>query len=582
MNISSATVILFVALLPSLACAETAARQTFAIETYVGRAYNYLDNMADKEGMPYFDIFWTEPAVAGHHAGVDAPDVVSRAWEGSIMARHMTGRKCRNEDLYAKNTLSFLTPETGLVVPGTGFVGFAQGVSLHALTTAYADGKDTAFLDLMRKTVDHLPGTFNNRDQWRAVPIKSLMNCARLANYQPAVEYAGKLIRGNPLFKPNNKKFGSHMHAGLRTLVGAADYALYVKDIKLLDQVDAIYRNIRAFPGARFGYLPEMVYRPDDLVGCETCALMDYIGLAATLANNGHPEYWGDVERVVRNQLTESQVVDATWLKPGDQPDTAVYTWRDVGSRMVGGFAGWSSPTHLLAYREGWAPHAPKTRAFKNCCGGSGVHAYFIAWKNAARYECGTLSVNMHIDKLLPQAEIRCHQPYRGYLSIALKQACKVRVRIPDFTGAKAVVVRSNLGPVQAVAEGGYLELGAHPAGAKLETTYPVPLKEEQIAIGNPGRRQYHYRVMWKGDTVVRVTPIGQQYQASFSDTMKKDVEVFYGENGPGRLYQREYMLRDVTPISAPLHVDDGTLDFWLLRDGGAADSRTGTTPVRS
>ena len=38
--------------------------QTFAIETFVGRAYNYLNNMADKDGQPYFDVFWTEPAEA--------------------------------------------------------------------------------------------------------------------------------------------------------------------------------------------------------------------------------------------------------------------------------------------------------------------------------------------------------------------------------------------------------------------------------------------------------------------------------------------------------------------------------------
>ena len=32
--------------------------QTFAIETYVGRTYNYLDNLVDKDGLPYFNIFW--------------------------------------------------------------------------------------------------------------------------------------------------------------------------------------------------------------------------------------------------------------------------------------------------------------------------------------------------------------------------------------------------------------------------------------------------------------------------------------------------------------------------------------------
>jgi hypothetical protein len=544
---------------------QNVAPQTFALETHAGRAYNCLETMPDKAGMPYFNIFWTDPAEAGHCGGVDGPDVVSRMWEASIMARHMTGRTCRNEKAFATNTLCFLDPKTGLAVPGTGFLGFAQGVAMHAVATAYADSKDPALLDLLRKMADNLPSTFENKDQWRAVPIKSLMNCARIAGYPPAAEYAGKLIRGCSYFNPNNKKFGGHMHAGLRILAGAADYALYMKDAVLFDQINTIYLDVMKIPGSRFGFLPEMAYRGDDLVGCETCAVMDFVSLSTTLANNGHPEYWGNVERIVRNQLAESQMVDGSWLKPGDKPDTEYSSWRDVGSRMVGGFAGWSSPTHLLAYREG---ANGRTRAFQNCCVGSGVHAFYIAWKSASRFEKGVLSVNMHFDKLLPQAEIRCYQPYKGTLSVTLKTACKVRVRVPDFVDAKDVTVSSNKGEVKAAVENGYLECGPRRAGENIEITYPVPVREEEIAIGNPMHRQYHYQVTWKGDTVVRMKPIGEQYKTGYHEGMKQEVDCFYGEDGPGRLYQREIMLKEVTPSLAPLHMDDGLGDYWLLCGG--------------
>jgi len=59
---------LFVAVLAMVAwfdvalCQERAADQsspqTFAIETPVARTYNYLDNMVNKGGLPYFNIFW--------------------------------------------------------------------------------------------------------------------------------------------------------------------------------------------------------------------------------------------------------------------------------------------------------------------------------------------------------------------------------------------------------------------------------------------------------------------------------------------------------------------------------------------
>ena len=57
-----------------------------------------------------------------------------------------------------------------------------------------------------------------------------------------------------PLFTPDNTfKQGGHMHGNLRTLVGAADYALYVGDPVLFSRVDAIYRYVRS-EATRFGF----------------------------------------------------------------------------------------------------------------------------------------------------------------------------------------------------------------------------------------------------------------------------------------------------------------------------------------
>jgi hypothetical protein len=297
---------------------------------------------------------------------------------------------------------------------------------------------------------------------------------------------------------------------------------------------------------------------------------MDYVGLAATLANHGHPEYWGDIERVVRNQLVESQAHHLSWLKSDPaKPDTDQFTWRDIAGRMEGGWAGWSSPTHLLAARETLDHHwgGPelhgKTRAFQNCCGGSGTHALFIAWKNAARFEKGSLTVNLHIDKLLPQAEIRGFQPFKGLLTIQLKEACKVRVRIPDFVEPKDMLVEVNGARAQAKIFGNYLELGRRTRSEMIRITYALPITSEEVEIGNPGFRRYRYRVTWKGDTVVPMEPLGNQYTTGYSDFENKQVPIFYGREGPGLLYQREGFMKEVEPEPSPLRVDDGSLDFW-------------------
>ena len=72
--------------------------QTFAIETFVGRAYNYLDNMVDRDGLPYFNIFWNDPAEAAHD-WPDFGDVMSRQLQAAIMARRLTGKEAQNEKL---------------------------------------------------------------------------------------------------------------------------------------------------------------------------------------------------------------------------------------------------------------------------------------------------------------------------------------------------------------------------------------------------------------------------------------------------------------------------------------------------
>jgi hypothetical protein len=562
---------------------ERAAQQpgprTFAIEAFVGRAYNYLDNMVDKDGLPYFNIFWTDPAEAAHD-WPDFGDVMCRQLQAAIMARHLTGKEAQNEKLWIKKAISYLDPKTGLLMrPKTSFSEPVadlgdQALTLYALVTAYAEKKDPALRAAIDKMVEHLPQLYEPSHWLRGFIVKSLMTWVRLTGSKPALEQAGKLVRScfdeNPLFTPDNTfRHGGHMHGNLRTLVGSADYALYVKDPVLFSRVDALYRYVRS-EGTRFGFLPEVIGRKGDVVSCETCALMDYIGLAVTLANSGHPEYWGDVERMLRNQLVESQLADGSWLKPGARPDTEQFTWRDVGARMVGGYSGWTSPTHILAAREelhwGGPELRGKTRAIQNCCGGSGTHAFFIVWKNASRFENGTLSVHLHIDKLLPQAEIRCLQPYKGLLTVDLKQTCKVRVRIPDFVDVKEIRAKSNRGEVKARIWGNYLELGNRQAGEKLEVTYPMPIREEETTIGNPGFRQYRYHALWKGDTIVRMTLVGEQARTGFSDFDGKPVEVFYGKAGPGPLYQREQMLKDAEPKPSQLHLDDGALDFWWLR----------------
>ena len=561
--------------------------QTFALETYAKRSLNYLTRMVDKQGQPYFNVFWTNPSEAAHD-WPDFGDVQSRQLQAAIMARHMTGQEARTEKIWLERILSCIDPQTGLLFrPKTSYSDHVsdpgdQALTLYALVTAYADSGDIQLLTVCRKIVDGIEEKTKQNDRQGArfldgFLIKSLMACARHADYEPAYRLAGRLVEevfvNRPLPTPENTlRQGAHVHGSLRTLVGAADYALHAGNQELLDRVAAVYSFVKS-KATSFGFLPELIDRKGDIIACETCALMDYIGLAVTLANHGHPEYWGDVERIARNQLVESQLDDVSWLtSDGSREDTPQFTWREVGKRMIGGYAGWSSPAHILACKETLNAHwggpelRDKTRAFQNCCGGSGTHAFFEVWKNASRFEEGVLSVNLHIDKLLPQAEVRCYQPYRGLLTVKTLKSCKVRVRIPDFVRAGDLKVESETGGTAVRVSANYVELGEKNPSESMRITYPLPIVTEEISIGNPGFRQYRYRVTYKGDTVVKMEPLGDNSPTGYSEFDKKEVPIFYGEEGPGRLYERQHMLQDADPELSLIHVDDSKLDFWCFR----------------
>ena len=412
------------------------------------------------------------------------------------------------------------------------------------------------------------------------------------------------MFEENPLFTPDNKfvtgRGNGHVHGNLRALVGAADYALYVKDPVLFGRIDALYRYVRS-QGTRFGFLPEVVGRKGDVISCETCALMDFVGLGVTLANNGHPEYWGDVERMVRNQLLENQVADASWAEKGSAekgqtpfprtpcgpfrqkvptpfpPDTDQFTCARWAERMVGGYAGWSSPTHILAAKEYLALGRPRVAEQA-----AGVSELLRRLRHARLLHClEELGTVRQRHALGPHALRQAPAGGRGALLSAVPgpgdnrteaavQGPRPHPRLrPARRDGRPVGCRQDgdAGKVEAKIFGNYLLLGDRQAGEKLEITYPLPLREETETIGNPGRRQYEYRVTWKGDTVVRMSPVGEGVKAAtgYSDFNRKEVEIFFGEPGPGRLYQRQYLLAPTTPQLPPLHQDDGSLDFWLL-----------------
>lgn len=559
--------------------------KAFSLENSVRRSLHYLDSMVDKDCQPYFNIFMTIPAEAAHD-WPDFGDVMSRQLQAAVFAGHMTGYFPVNTDKWREKLFSYIDKNSGLLFrPETHYSRWVadpgdQALTLFTLLTLYEQSKSDQIIAAAMKMTDGLSDIISLAERTKiswlhGFAIKSLMVFYRLAGYDPALRLAGRLTKaviekGIIMNQENKLVSGAHMHGSLRVLSGVADYALYTGDLDLFKRMEESFRFITGIM-TRFGFLPEVYARKDDIIACETCALMDYIGLGSTLAVNGYPQYWSCVERMVRNHLTESQTEACSWLvssaTAGD--DTAQFSYRDIGARMAGGYAGWSSPNHILACNEtlndkwGGLDLRDKIRAFQNCCGGSGVHAFFTAWKNASRYLPGTLYVNLHIDKLLPEAEIRCFQPYQGLLLISMKKACNLKIRIPDFVSPDDFVIIINGKKSRFITDSVFAVLRSVSAGDHIEVHYPLPVIDEDITVGNPGFKKYGYRVRWRGDTVISMTPSGKQYQTAYSASEGREIPVYYGNEGPGLLYQRDALYSVRMPECSVLTLDRGRFDYY-------------------
>jgi DUF1680 family protein len=214
---------------------------------------------------------------------------------------------------------------------------------------------------------------------------------------------------------------------------------------------------------------------------------------------------------------------------------------------------------------EGWLQNTSETvlnkyRIAQNCCGGSGTRALFNVWSNIAEVKDNCLTVNLHIDKKLHQAEIRCFKPYSGSTYLILKEELKVKIRIPDFLNKNDIQLLINNERKDFRTEANYMVIDTLQKGSNIDIKYPLPERKE--TVGNEGFQKYFYDVAWKGDTVIYIHSHDNK-TSGYSHVNKTNVKVFSGNDGLGKLYQREYLLKNkINPIFPDILEDKQTIYF--------------------
>jgi hypothetical protein len=570
-------------------------RTTFALEEMLARGANHLRQMVDGRGRTYFDVFLTEPP----EAVTDWPDFVdlpARYWEACAMvssalpsaavptarirpwlfshfeadglayrpdspiSEHVAEMFDQSRLMYALVTWSMCDPEDAEV--RRRLAGLAGGLMRRATMK-----EDYAYID---KIGLYYGGTL----------IRPMTQAGLLLNRPEWVEFAVKVARGLTKHSDligENGSFKGHVHGALCAIAGMLACGIATNDTYLRDRARAAFDYARSI-STDFGFVPELAQRDDDLIACETCALMDYLDVALLLARHVDPVYWGVVERVARNHLWESQIRDASWIGAPGGKDEADVIRTDLQTRLPGGFAGWSGPHCTLAYSEelgeGWTRteekrplYLGKVRALQNCCAGAGMRAVHQVWSNIVTTSRNAVSVNVSLDRATPEAQVTSFLPFDGKVRITVRRDCTLRWRRPDHCPPEAVRVSTeplgNHSNIQV--EGAYLNLGPQSSGNTIELAFPLPERSERIVIGNAGFQQYEFHLHWRGDTVMSINPSPQNASAGFSRVMRKSVPTSYADRGRGPIYQRDKWASGLKVGLAQIPTTPSKIDWYRL-----------------
>ena len=230
---------------------------------------------------------------------------------------------------------------------------------------------------------------------------RSLCVAYRVIGYEPALELAGKIIRGvvehQQGFDQEGRWLIHHSHTAAASLLAILEYAMVTKERELLELVRRSYEYGKAISEPLVGFFPTFVAGSDKSIAshidvCETCEIADMIGLGLKLTQAGRGDYWEDVDRWVRNQLVENQLTSIDWVDsvqpedfkylPAGFEEKPVEAWQSTDiERAIGAFAGYSLPND-------WGP-----ASVHMCCTGNASRTLYWIWDSILTHQNGKVRV---------------------------------------------------------------------------------------------------------------------------------------------------------------------------------------------
>lgn len=313
-----------------------------------------------------------------------------------------------------------------------------------------------------------------------------------------------------------------HTHSRLGSIAGLIKLGRALADADMLAfgkrAFDWFYSNYCL----ACGWCPEFIGRyPMEQEGCETCTLMDLIICCLELVSAGYANYWNVIERLVRNQLVEQQLLDERFIPAQTVHARSEFAAYPIGFEAIrGGFGGWCGVNDFVG------PNV-SSHMMMHCCGPSGVKALCLAWQNAVTLSGNVLQINLLIphqssyavvvppeqDSLnagLPKplsvsAGKRAARALPGRLDITARVCADLNIRMPDWVARDHVRLFINEHSAAVAWHGDYVIAGRVEPGSRVRLEYPV---RETILTERVGA--VSYKTCWQGDTVISISPAGK------------------------------------------------------------------------
>lgn len=545
---------------------------TLNLADRAGIALNAMMGVADEDKgyIPYFSGFFaSDPAWMGH-GNWDYGSSHGRLVDSMTLVRAMTGTEEGREieNHYKENLLSFFK-EDGLSYRRNNFTEefvkacdsrfedsasmIDQRAVLLGLTTWFIDTKDEAIKDradnhvaalkrIARKERNswYYPASEYTQHGWpsfdavvtRLCPdpcamwgrqVNPLIRYHQTTGNLDALElcenFVANIVHRSGAFGEDgswNAGLGyrnGHFHTRMGTIASLARYAEFTHDSFLMNWVKKCY-DWGISKCTSFGWTPGDL--EDQAYEHETCTLVDAIGTAITLAKNGYTEYWGTAERFLRNQLTEAQLLDTSWIKQSDTKENDIpqeKTYYKVADRLRGAFAGYSAPNDFVYSGMKGRGHIMDVQV---CCVASGARGLYNGWNNTITEENGRVSINMLLNRASKWLDLYSSLPHEGKLEITAKVDMKeLCVRIPEYVPYGAVTIKRTI-------NGELVNLSARDLpwikkcffklqnvrkGEEIEVVFPViQRKTIETAVDET------FETTWAGDNVINISPSGEYY----------------------------------------------------------------------